>query len=154
MAKCNLGKVKLQANAVSSLLLKRTWSEGCPQGPFAYLVTYVASRAGILSWSLRICCLANRCGSLHWIPRWSFLTYSLCDWILVSLGFMTTQWFDSRWYNLKLIRQQHVIAMVIIRDIHLIKTGWKPLEFWQSRLTLKLITRLSAIQVLFSQTNY
>ena len=56
--------------------------------------------------------------SLHWIPRWSFLTYSLCDWILVSLGFMTTQWFDSRWYNLKLTRQQHVIAMVIIRDMH------------------------------------
>ena len=47
MAKCNLGKVKLQANVVSSLLLKRTWSEGCPQGPFAYLVTYVASHAGI-----------------------------------------------------------------------------------------------------------
>ena len=92
--------------------------------------------------------------SLHWIPRWSFLTYSLCDWILVSLGFMTTQWFDSRWYNLKLTRQQHVIAMVIIRDIHLIKTGWKPLGFWQSRLTLKLITRVSAIQVFFPQTNY
>ena len=63
MAKCNLGKVKLQANAVSGLLLKRTWSEGCPQGPFAYLVTYVASHAGIfelifadllLSESLRI----------------------------------------------------------------------------------------------------
>ena len=64
VAKCNLGKVKyLQANAVSSLLLKRTWSEGCPQGPFAYLVTYVASHAGIfelifadllLSESLRI----------------------------------------------------------------------------------------------------
>ena len=47
MAKCNLGKVKLQANVVSSLLLKRTWSEGCPQGPFAYLVTYVASHTGI-----------------------------------------------------------------------------------------------------------
>ena len=47
VAKCNLGKVKLQANAVSGLLLKRTWSEGCPQGPFAYLVTYVASHAGI-----------------------------------------------------------------------------------------------------------
>ena len=46
VAKCNLGKVKLQANAVSGLLLKRTWSEGCPQGPFAYLVTYVASHAG------------------------------------------------------------------------------------------------------------
>ena len=63
VAKCNLGKVKLQANAVSGLLLKRTWSEGCPQGPFAYLVTYVASHAGIfelifadllLSKSLRI----------------------------------------------------------------------------------------------------
>ena len=47
MAKCNLGKVKLQANVVSSLLLMRTWSEGCPQGPFAYLVTYIASHAGI-----------------------------------------------------------------------------------------------------------
>ena len=47
VAKCNLGKVKLQANAVSGLLLKRTWSEGCLQGPFAYLVTYVASHAGI-----------------------------------------------------------------------------------------------------------
>ena len=63
MVKCNLGKVKLQANAVSGLLLKRTWSEGCPQGPFAYLVTYVASHGGIfelifadllLSESLRI----------------------------------------------------------------------------------------------------
>ena len=145
MAKCNLDKVKLQAKAVSSLLLKRTWSEGCSQGPFAFLVTYVASHAGILSWSLRICCLVNRCVSLHWIPRWSFLTYSLCDWILVSLGFMATQWFDSCWYNLKLTRQQDVIAVVIIRDIHLIKTGWKPLGFWQSRLTLKLITRLSAV---------
>ena len=47
VAKCNLGKVKLQANVVSSLLLKRTWSVGWPQGPFAYLVTYVASHAGI-----------------------------------------------------------------------------------------------------------
>ena len=64
VAKCNLDKVKLQANAVSGLLLKRTWSEGCPQGPFAYLVTYVASHAGIfelifadllLRESLRIC---------------------------------------------------------------------------------------------------
>ena len=63
VAKCNLDKVKLQANEVSGLLLKRTWSEGCPQGPFAYLVTYVASHAGIfelifadllLSESLRI----------------------------------------------------------------------------------------------------
>ena len=63
VAKCNLGKVKLQANAVSGLLLKRTWSLGWPQGPFAYLVTYVASHAGIfelifadllLSESLRI----------------------------------------------------------------------------------------------------
>ena len=63
VAKCNLGKVKLQANAVSGLLLKRTWSVGWPQGPFAYLVTYVASHAGIfelifadllLSESLRI----------------------------------------------------------------------------------------------------
>ena len=68
VAKCNLGKVKLQANVVSGLLLKRTWSEGCPQGPFAYLVTYVASHAGIfelifadllLSESLRI--LAFNC---------------------------------------------------------------------------------------------
>ena len=64
VTKCNLDKVKLQANAVSGLLLKHTWSEGCPQGPFAYLVTYVASHAGIfelifadllLSESLRIC---------------------------------------------------------------------------------------------------
>ena len=47
VAKCNVGKVKLQANAVSGLLLKRMWSEGCLQGPFAYLVTYVASHAGI-----------------------------------------------------------------------------------------------------------
>ena len=63
MAKRNLSKVKLQANGVSGLLLKRTWSEGCPQGPFAYLVTYIASHAGIfelifadllLSESLRI----------------------------------------------------------------------------------------------------
>ena len=62
-AKCNLGKVKLQANVVSCLLFKRTWSVGWPQGPFAYLVTYVASHAGIfelifadllLSKSLRI----------------------------------------------------------------------------------------------------
>ena len=63
VAKCNVGKVKLQANAVSGLLLKRMWSEGCLQGPFAYLVTCVASHAGIfelifvdllLSKSLRI----------------------------------------------------------------------------------------------------
>ena len=47
VAKCNLGKVKLQANAVSGLLLQRTWSERWPQGPFAYLVTYVASHTGI-----------------------------------------------------------------------------------------------------------
>ena len=59
--KCNLGKVKLHANAVSGLFLKRAWSVGWPQGPFAYLVTYVASHAGIfelifagLSESLRI----------------------------------------------------------------------------------------------------
>ena len=47
VAKCHLGKVKLEANAVSSLLLKRTWSVGWPQGPFANLVTYVASHGGI-----------------------------------------------------------------------------------------------------------
>ena len=39
VAKCDLGKVKFQADAVSGLLLKRTWSAGWPQGPFAYLVT-------------------------------------------------------------------------------------------------------------------
>ena len=74
VAKCNLGKVKLQANAVSGLLLKRTWSEGCPQGPFAYLVTYVASHAGIfelifadllLSESLRILLLFAGSSSLQ-----------------------------------------------------------------------------------------
>ena len=47
VAKCNLGKVKLQANMVNGLILKRTWSVGWLQGPFAYLVTYVASLAGI-----------------------------------------------------------------------------------------------------------
>ena len=47
VAKCNLGKVKLQANTVSGLLPKGMWYEGCLQGPFAYLVTYVASHAGI-----------------------------------------------------------------------------------------------------------
>ena len=47
VAKCNLGKVKLQANVVSGLILKRTWSVGWLQGPFAYVVTYVASLAGI-----------------------------------------------------------------------------------------------------------
>ena len=47
VAKCNLGKVKWQANAISGLLLKRTWSVGWPQGPFAYLVIYVASHARI-----------------------------------------------------------------------------------------------------------
>lgn len=31
-AKSNLGKSKFQANAVSGLTLKRTWSVGCPQG--------------------------------------------------------------------------------------------------------------------------
>ena len=127
--------------------------------PQAYVIWQRGVRRGLLlilwlTLHLTLAFWADRCGSLHWIPRWSFLTYSLCDWILVSLGFMTTQWFDSRWYNLKLTRQWHVIAMVIIRDIHLIKTGWKPLEFWQSRLTLELITRLSAIQVLFPQTIY
>ena len=39
VAKWDLGKVKFQADAVSGLLLKRTWSAGWPQGPFAYLVT-------------------------------------------------------------------------------------------------------------------
>lgn len=46
MAKCHLGKVKLEANAVSSLL-KHAWSVGWPQGPFAYLVTYIASHGDI-----------------------------------------------------------------------------------------------------------
>ena len=63
VAKCNLGKDKLQANTDSSLLPKSMWSEGCLQGSFVYLVTYVASQAGIfelifadllLSKSLRI----------------------------------------------------------------------------------------------------
>ena len=40
VAKCHLGKVKSQANAVSGLLLKRAWSVGWPQGPFAYLVIF------------------------------------------------------------------------------------------------------------------
>ena len=40
VAKCHLGKVKSQANAVSGLLLERAWSVGWPQGPFAYLVIF------------------------------------------------------------------------------------------------------------------
>ena len=40
VAKCNLGKVKSQANAVSGLLLERAWFVGWPQGPFAYLVIF------------------------------------------------------------------------------------------------------------------
>ena len=47
VAKCNLGKVILQANAVSGLLLRHTWSVGWLQEPFAYLVPYVESHAGI-----------------------------------------------------------------------------------------------------------
>ena len=47
VAKFNLGKVKLQANAVGGLLHERAWSVGWSQGPFVYLVTYVASHAGI-----------------------------------------------------------------------------------------------------------
>ena len=47
VAKCNLGKVKLQANAVSGLLLRHRWSVEWPQEPFAYLMPYVASHAGI-----------------------------------------------------------------------------------------------------------
>lgn len=49
MAKCNLSKVILQASAVSGIHLKCTLSVGWPQGPFAYLVTNVASHARILS---------------------------------------------------------------------------------------------------------
>ena len=37
VAKCNLGQVKFQANAVSGLLLKRMWSLGWPQGPLLIL---------------------------------------------------------------------------------------------------------------------
>lgn len=49
VAKCNLGKVNflLQDKAASGLLLMCMWSVGWPQGPFAYLVTFVASHAGI-----------------------------------------------------------------------------------------------------------
>ena len=49
---CNLGSIKLQASAVSNIHLKRMWSLGWLQGPFAYLVTNVAPPAGILSLSL------------------------------------------------------------------------------------------------------
>ena len=66
VAKCNLGKVKLQANAVSGLLLKRTWYViwGVTAGAFCLSCDlYVTSHAGIfelifadllLSESLRI----------------------------------------------------------------------------------------------------
>ena len=82
MAKCNLGKVKLQANAVSDLLRKCTWSLGWPQGPFVYLVTYVASHAGInfLSWSLWISCLSKSLQILAPSPSLLFCA-------LVSMGF-------------------------------------------------------------------
>ena len=46
-AKCNLGKVKLQANEVSGLLLDCAGCVGWSQGPFVHLVTYVASHAVI-----------------------------------------------------------------------------------------------------------
>ena len=39
VAKGDLGKLRFQADLVSGLLLKRTWSVGWPQGPFAYLLT-------------------------------------------------------------------------------------------------------------------
>ena len=103
MAKCNLGKVKLQANAVSGLLLKHTWSEGCPQGPFAYLVTCVACHAGIfeliftdllLSESLRILapspslpfCALVRIRSGEYFPLNSFS-------VPVSVGGCVQGWF-------------------------------------------------------------
>ena len=80
------GKVKLQASAVSNLLLKRTWSVGWPQGPFAYLVTCVASHAGIfelifedllLSESLRILAPSPSlpfCALVNMGVRWLFST--------------------------------------------------------------------------------
>ena len=47
VAKCNLGKVKFEPmrSAVSSSSVRDL--RGAPQGPSAYLVTYVASHAGI-----------------------------------------------------------------------------------------------------------
>ena len=62
VAKCNLGKVKLQANAISGLLLKRTWSEGCPRGLLLISWLTLHLTLAFFSWFLRICCLANRCG--------------------------------------------------------------------------------------------
>ena len=58
VAKCNLGEVKFQANAVSSLLLKRMWSLGWPAGAFAYLVTRVAFHTDLWGSAVK----ANLCG--------------------------------------------------------------------------------------------
>ena len=103
MAKCNLGKVKLQAIVVSGLLLKHTWSVEWPQEPFAHPVTYVASHASIfeqifvdllLSESLRIlapspslpfCALVSM-GLGEYFPLNSFS-------VMVSVGGCMQGWF-------------------------------------------------------------
>ena len=87
VAKFNLGKVKLQANAVGGLLLERAWSVGWSQGPFVYLVTYVASHAGIFE---LICCLSESLRNLAPSP-------SLPFYALVSMG--SWQYFPMNSFN-------------------------------------------------------
>ena len=82
MSKCNLCKVKLRANAVSSLLLRRMWSVGWPQGPL--FILWLTLHLTLAFWAdlCRSGVKENLCG--FWLPALPSLFWGVC--VLVSMG--------------------------------------------------------------------